>query len=160
MRAAIASSGVLGTGVTLQIGDSTWREVHYGGVTGWVNGRYLERVGRRFDGILPEDMDCEGTEPFWTLRIRGRQALYEDGVPLSYSIASRAQPVNRNTVLWAVTLVRQGLDAERILIVRQEPGRCDTGMSAHEFPYSALILGSDPDVYRVGPFMGCCSMPR
>ncbi|MGI9413691.1 MAG: hypothetical protein ACR2PM_08475, partial [Hyphomicrobiales bacterium] len=97
---------------------------------------------------------------FWSLTIRGRKALYEHEGPVSYTVASREQPANRGTPLWAVTLVRQGLRAERILIVRQEDGTCDTGMSAHEFPYSALILGAEPDIYRSGPFMGCCSMPR
>ncbi|MGI9415537.1 MAG: hypothetical protein ACR2PM_17810, partial [Hyphomicrobiales bacterium] len=54
-------TGVLATGVTIKLSSGLWREVRYGEVTGWVNGRYLKQVRRRFDGILPEDMDCHGT---------------------------------------------------------------------------------------------------
>ena len=151
-------TGILATGVTVKVGSGLWREVHYAGFSGWVNARFLERVGRRFDDILPEDMDCQGTEPFWSLRIRGGQAVYMHETKIGYSVAARTQPANRNTVLWAITLVRQGSRAERIALVREEI--CDTGMSAHEFPYSALILGAEPDIYELGPYMGCCSMPR
>lgn len=151
-------SGILATGVTVKIGASLWREVRYGGVTGWVNARFLKSVRRRFVDLFPLNMDCQGTEPFWSLKIRGDEAVYAHETTINYVVAARRGPANRNTVLTAITLVRQGPHAERIALVRQEA--CDTGMSAHDFPYSAMILGAEAGIYDFGPFMGCCSMPR
>lgn len=150
-------TGILATGVTVTVGSSLWREVHFGGLSGWVNARFLQQVRRRFDD-MPEDMDCGGTEPFWSLKIRGDQAVYEHETSISYSVAAREPPANRGIKLWAITLIRQGPRAERIVLVREEA--CDDGMSLHDFSYSAMILGTKPEIYNLGPYMGCCSMPR
>lgn len=152
------AAGVVETGVSVTIDSSLWREVRYGGVTGWVNARYLERVGHLFGDRLPENLDCAGTEPFWSLIIRGDRASYRYETDTDYSVATRAMPANRIDRLWAVSLVREGLRAERTALVREEA--CSDGMSELEYSYSVVIVGSEPDVYQRGPFMGCCSLAR
>ena len=149
------AKGILGTGTTVLVGKARWRQIRYGKIRGWVNGRFLKAVPGRSDISALQILDCGGTEPFWSLKIRGGRAAYNmmGGSKVAYKVAASRRARN-HTNITALTLKRAGRrEADTAVLIRTD--RCSDGMSDMDFPFEMFLvpLGGYP-------VQGCCSLPR
>ncbi|WP_121061720.1 hypothetical protein [Chachezhania antarctica] len=145
---------VMVTGVSVDIGGATWREVAYNGTVGWVNARYLKPTSTMLQA--PEALKCSGTEPFWSITIDEAGSTYnspEQETPLTLDYL-RFVPGLGRTDLWGHYLVSPDGITPLTVIVRHTEA-CTDGMSDLNFDYEAILLGLSPDG---APAYGCCSM--
>jgi uncharacterized membrane protein len=148
------ASDVMVTGVSVDIGETKWREIEYKGTVGWVNDRYLRPTDLMLE--TPEALQCEGMEPFWTVMIdeNGRSSVsanLEDPVELEYL---SFEPGIGRTDLWAHYLGNVDADHSLTVIVRYTE-TCVDGMSGLTYDFEALLLGLDGSP---APAHGCCSI--
>ncbi len=122
-------------------------------------GRYLEEVGPLPYDVL-DRLDCNGTEPFWSLRIRHQTAEFSSlasanpDVPVPFSVARHAGA--NCSDLWSYTLDNaSGTGAMSGVLIWREG--CSDGMSDVDFPLELILLGVQGSD---GPWQGCCSLPR
>ena len=149
------AKGVLGTGASVRIGKSRWIEIRYRNVRGWVNSAFMKRVSRMPDGKLPKALNCSGTEPFWSLTIRGKSAIYApaDGAKTIYSVA-RIRPAQNRRDTWVLTLTRPGAAAStNALLINSD--RCSDAMSEMDYPFDLYLI---PPTGQ--PLQGCCTVVR
>jgi uncharacterized membrane protein len=139
------------TGIRIEAGGSVWwliadadrRE-------GWVNARYLTPMSTDAELETDYPLLCAGTEPFWSLDVRGEKA--ELNLP-------EGEPAT-----WTATIL-PGPGAPPHRMVRLEAGGrtghlaafrtqqfCSDGMSDQLYPFEALLAGPDDEVRY-----GCCS---
>ena len=147
---------VVVTGVAQEIGSSVWWEiVHPAGPrgTGWVNARFLAMVDT---SALPEadfPLLCVGTEPFWSLTIRGAEAHQtQPGIEGIDEFTWRASPWLVAVSGWRFALRLEGEGGEPgwMAVLRAEPS-CTDGMSDVDYPFDTVVL--TPQGY---PLAGCC----
>lgn len=152
------AKGIQATGRTLEVGGSTWRQVTYGGTTGWVNQRFLNRGSNSGEWADEDTLVCSGTEPFWGYEITGGRATLEDPATegkgtTDLSVKARL-PGNNRPGLWFVYAETedksQGLSA-----VINRSGQCSNGMSDYLYDLEIFLMGLIPGE---GPVQGCCTI--
>jgi uncharacterized membrane protein len=156
VRLAPDARGILVTGRRMAEGNSVWWEVITQGgpgSTGWVNHRYLAAEAGGDPGEASYPLLCAGTEPFWSLRLDDRQAVYSD--PETEAVMMNASDWIRSRNSPAVLAIRlQGKDGApagngHAAIQRSS---CSDGMSDFDYPFWVTVILPDQTVLD-----GCCS---
>lgn len=150
------ASDVIVTGISVVIGDATWREIKYNGTVGWVNARYLKPTNVLLE--RPEALQCAGTEPFWNVAIDENASTFlspdlESPIKLDYL---RLAPGIGRSDLWGHYLGSADGAYSLTVIVRYTEA-CSDGMSDLTYDYEALLLGLSASG---APAYGCCSISR
>ena len=155
------ATGVEGTGVTVEIGGSLWRQVTHGGVTGWVAARFLSPVEDASGDRPPADLHCGGTEPFWSMTFSAASAVREDpfatgGTARFAYVPAPGRFASGRRHVWSVMLrPAAGSQAATAVFIRTDA--CSDGMSDFTYPIEFVLSGSGPD----GPVLsGCCQLKR
>ena len=141
------------TGLWVLLNGTKWREVTYGGTTGWVSSKFLRQAG----GLdMPETLRCSGTEPFWGLRIRGDKGDLNDPElpqPQNLTLIGKRKGLNRTNV-WAYYLATEDKTSVLTgLVVYTD--QCSDGMSDLNYGYEIYLMGFRPGE---GPAQGCCTV--
>lgn len=83
--------------------------------------------------VFPADLDLNGTEPFWAVKIRGTSiALTRPDAP-ERAFANAGKAEASGTATWTAN------DASGSIVVKLTPGSCSDGMSDKTYPYSAVV---------------------
>jgi len=155
--------GITSSGLVVEIGNSIWRQIRSGDLTGWVNEKYLdEEIVPNLKEPTPDKMKCSGTEPFWSLNLSKSNASFsgsdlENGdwledVKLD-TLATRPI-VEMGTGNWLVTLKPKAAGSYIRTIIQKASPLCTDGMSNVLFPYEIIVLkGKVPR-----PVYGCCQI--
>lgn len=148
------ATDVMVTGVSVDIGGATWREIVYKGTVGWVNARFLKPTNLLLQ--TPEALDCAGTEPFWTVTVEDSGGTFmspdlESPVALDYL---RFAPGIGRTDLWGHYLGSADGAYSLTVLVRYTEA-CFDGMSDLTYDFEALLLGLGASG---APAYGCCSI--
>jgi uncharacterized membrane protein len=137
-------AGILLTG---RRGAGDWVEVTYQRRRGWVNAQFLGLASGRYE--IPAFLDCAGTEPFWSSRLRPGYAdadLMFTERRYRFRISRFQQAMNRTDISHLRGVAR---GANMSLIIRHES--CSDGMSDNTYPFSAVAL-----ISGVNTIAGCC----
>ncbi|MCB1776092.1 MAG: hypothetical protein KDI50_01525 [Candidatus Competibacteraceae bacterium] len=159
-EASAARVGVIppdGTGIrllgpTAKVGSSTWREIEYQGMRGWVNARFLAAPPARPDTDgLEMDLQCLGTEPFWNMHIQGsRMELDRMGNKTSFTVSAPVASANHANI-WSMTFANPATGAHGVAFV-ERTGHCSDDMSDHRYEYTLRTRFGDDAVLS-----GCCN---
>lgn len=139
-----------GTGISLtgaSVGGD-WVEITYQRKRGWVNGRFLG-FGTFGPSQIPANLDCAGTEPFWSISLRPGHAR-ADLLFVERRVLFRlttAKPAMGRADIWQIRGAAK--PGEMSLIVQHKS--CSDGMSDNRYPYSAIALLSGLEMIA-----GCC----
>ena len=95
----------------------------------------------------PADLNLNGTEPFWAVKIRGTGiALTRPDAP-ERDFANAAKAEANGEATWTAN------DAGGSIVVKLSAGSCSDGMSDKTYPYSAVVtLGAET-------LKGCGELP-
>lgn len=145
---------VMVTGISVDIGDTRWREIEYKGIVGWVNERYLKPTNLLLES--PDALQCAGTEPFWNDAVDENDGTLmssdlERPIKLDYL---RFAPGIGRTDLWGHYLGSADGTHSLTVIVRYTE-TCSDGMSDFTYDFEALVLGLGESG---APAHGCCSI--
>ena len=147
------SRNTIVTGARVEAGGSVWWRVIAGDTTGWVNARYLTPVSTSADTETGYPLACSGTEPFWSLEVRGGRARLStpgaDGVKATVWQAKPFRAAAGNPATGAVRLESRG-DVGYLAVMRTYDF-CSDGMSDLQYPFDAVLAGPDGTVRS-----GCC----
>jgi uncharacterized membrane protein len=149
---------VQGVGAPTQVGQTTWQRVRYGGVTGWVNARYLKL---NVDGPPPlppapknlaalEPLICFGNEPFWGIFFGG------DGIATCAQMCEGPAGLRVTSVLVDAAGIPAGFELSTargepyLRAVMSRSGKCSDGMSDNLHPFEFSGVGVP------GTLSGCC----
>ncbi len=152
---------IVGTGNTAQVGSSTWVEVSYNGITGWVNGQFLLRVSDASGPPGTAHLKCGGAEPFWSLEVSDDKAVFKDPFAEGgrqvrrYRINNRTNARGRPQTFVAY-MTATGED-RRAFATFIRTGQCSDGMSDNVYPYELLFVDRG---HADGVWSGCCSTDR
>lgn len=145
-----------GTGIALtgRSGSGGWFEIMYRRKRGWVNARFLGIGTGRFQ--LPANLDCSGTEPFWSIAVMpglARADLMFTERRYFFRLTGAQSAMNRPDIFAIRGAANRG--GQMSLIVRHEA--CSDGMSDTRYPYSAVAL-----ISGLNTIAGCCraAVPR
>ena len=96
---------------------------------------------------FPGDLNLNGTEPFWAVKIRGSTiALTRPDAP-ERDFANAAKAEANGEATWTAN------DAKGSIVVKLMAGTCSDGMSDRTYPYSAVVtLGAET-------LKGCGELP-
>jgi uncharacterized membrane protein len=145
------ATGVLGTGRSKLVNKQRWAEVVAGGVTGWVNERFLATVDDPVD-LKDETFQCAGTEPFWGVTLSPKDAEMSDPDQKSKLTVERVQPSVARLFPLLYRLRNEKGQSLRATITHQE--HCTDGMSDYDYAFQVLL--SDEE----NLFEGCCRIRR
>ncbi|WP_020396629.1 COG3650 family protein [Thiolinea disciformis] len=149
------STGVVGTGKQTQVGQSTWVQVQWRGIQGWVNRRYLVVAGTTAPSPRKPTKDailkCAGTEPFWSMRISEKRMTVDvlEGGKYTAPVSFRQRSAN-NTSIAVVAGTRNNMSTTAFM---QKVEACSDGMSDKNYPYSITAVIRNQKVVS-----GCCSL--
>jgi len=150
---------VLATGVATTLGGTLWREVRYGNTQGFVSDDYLRPSAGLDLTTAPVDLDCTGTEPFWSLRVRGAAGTFqikgENAAPLQLKLDGSFPAVGQIGMWQLVLRTPMALNDRLALLTRT--WACSDGMSDLIYAYELILMERHP---TSGPLQGCCSLPR
>jgi uncharacterized membrane protein len=155
------ATGVKGTGVTVEVEGSLWRQVVHGGVVGWVAARYLEASETAGPVSAPVDLTCGGTEPFWSMTFGTSRAVREDpGTGTSVErlpyVPTPPRFAAGRSHVWSVALRSAGgSPAATAVFIRTDA--CSDGMSDFTYPIEFVLSEDDADG---GVLSGCCQLTR
>lgn len=152
------STGVVGLGKQSQSGQSTWVQVKWAGLQGWVNRKYL--VVDTNKGNAPSTkpatnkdalLRCSGTEPFWSIQINQHSMKIDllDGTKYSAPVSFRQRSSN-NTSIAVVAGTRNNATTTAFM---QKVEACSDGMSDKNYPYSITAVLRNQKVVS-----GCCAL--
>ncbi len=157
------ATGIISSGLEVEIAGSLFREIRLGETTGWVNARFLaEEADNNLPKITPKKLNCSGTEPFWGLDLEATPASYTganwindqwvEDVKLE-NLASHPI-VEMGSESWAVTLKRPSSEHYLRMIISKASPMCTDSMSNVLYPYETVLLkGKVPR-----PIYGCCQI--
>ena len=119
--------------------------------TGCVNARVLSpQSNKEVETNFP--LTCSGTEPFWSLQIKGDQARYSESSDASLDRAFKASPwVAARGLMTPFVVSLQEASEKGFAVVASADGLCSDGMSDTRYPFYGTLIRADGDV--VG---GCC----
>jgi uncharacterized membrane protein len=132
----------------LKRGDG-WAFVRAGKLEGWAAARYLRRASR-YEGGPPVPLQCLGTEPFWSLTLDGKRAIYQtpDLKPVTADSGPFEQSRN-STIVWRVRPAG-GPVASATIEARQA---CSDDMSDRVYSFSVRVEMRDGMLLS-----GCCDI--
>jgi uncharacterized membrane protein len=130
-----------------------WGQVNAGERAGWVALRYLEPEPDVWDQDLPPSLACFGTEPFWSVRPAGGEAVLSEPdrdvrLPLTALRDTSTAGIPRRALMAASP-------AER-LTAFVAPGICSDGMSDRLYGLTAAVVHERGGEARL--LTGCCSI--
>ncbi len=151
--------GIVGTGKSRQLGRTVWAEVHWAGKLGWVNAYYLlEEVhttnynpGQEKREETLVQMQCAGTEPFWTIEVSEKKIAVKVADAEEYEVAVDFRKQSENNTSIAVVAGRRGNALTSAFLQKVEI--CSDGMSDKNYPYSITAMLNGRRVVS-----GCCSV--
>lgn len=143
------------TGKETKLGRATWVKVHWEGKRGWVNRRYLIKVGKQTPVTAQKKtkatatLRCGGTEPFWSIDISSNKASFKpmDGESMSLPVTFRSQSANNPTI----AAVDARNKERNITLFLQKVAECSDGMSDIDYPFRVTTIINNKAVYS-----GCC----
>ena len=135
--------------------DQKWGLVNTGDLAGWTSMRYLARHPGQEWGVIPLNLYCSGTEPFWgfdveadgTARFEAPES--QDGYRINARVPGIAFPGD-------FAVVAEGPAGRATAIVSLTS--CNDGMSNREFGYTVGLLREGPASKVL--HVGCCSLAR
>lgn len=149
------------SGLVVEIGRSVWRQIRSGGVTGWVNEKFLELDNPpNFYEPTPDKLKCSGTEPFWFLNLSKTSASFSgsdlengDWMEETKLDSLATHPiVEMGAGSWLVTLKPKVAGSYIRTIISKASPMCNDSMSNVLYPYQIIVLkGQVPR-----PVYGCC----
>lgn len=145
------ATSVLGTGRSKEISKQRWSEVSVGGVTGWVNARFLAVAD------LPPDLkdatfDCFGTEPFWGVTLGPNEGEFSDPESKTALTIEQIQPAMARLFPLLYRLKNAKGQSLRATVTHQT--YCTDGMSDYDYAFEVLL--SDDEAFH----QGCCFIKR
>jgi len=143
--------GVLGTGRSKLVNKQRWAEVVAGGVTGWVNERFLGPVDDPAD-LKGETFLCSGTEPFWGVTLSPKGGEMSDPDQKFKLTVERVQPSVARLFPLLYRLRNEKGQSLRATVAHQQ--HCSDGMSDYDYAFQVLL--SDEE----NLFEGCCAIKR
>ena len=132
-----------------------WGQVNTGERAGWVAMRYLDaEEGVWQAGSLPAGLACFGTEPFWSLRPGGGQAVFAtpDGGEQTFALSAALDTGIDGDPRRA--LAASGAGGR--LTATIAPASCSDGMSDRAYGLEIMLILEEPGDPRL--FTGCCSI--
>jgi len=149
---------VEGLGSSTKVEASTWQRIRYGGVVGWVNGRFLKpnpegspqpSPPAKIEALTP--LLCFGSEPNWAITFGGDGAVVcgSNCAPPPSGLRVTKILVDRNGIPDGFDLV----DAQGepwLSVVVAKTGKCSDGMSDDPYLYEFAGTG------KPGNLTGCC----
>ncbi|WP_102106827.1 peptide-binding protein [Oceaniglobus roseus] len=131
----------------------TWGLVSRDEGSGWANLSFLRRLPDQTFDDLPAPLDCGGTEPFWTVRVREGSVSFEliGETTHEFRIGDRLRSRNR-TDRWALSYARPGAGMEGVV----SRGLCSDGMSDRVYGLEGDFLVTDGSGMTL--YSGCCSL--
>lgn len=151
---APTANRVIGLGPRTRLNGHAWLAVEFEGTKGWVNGTYLRPYRGLENKALSKVLDCQGTEPFWSLRIERTQMLMRDSNQSTrfWKPDRAASPLDTGGWLLTGAPVSQSARPDGRLEGRvKETGACSDGMSDFYYRYE-LLLKLEGETLR-----GCCN---
>ncbi len=144
------ATGISALGGQVEVGASTWLEIAYRDLRGWVNARYLMAQPIR-TGELPMPLRCSGTEPFWSLSVDDGALLFDllDD-QRSFAVSGPVRSAN-STLIWSFP-IENGETGSGALFVK-ETGDCSDGMSEQLYHFEVMLNLPGAG----GVFSGCCN---
>ena len=139
-------------------GATEWGRVLAADANGWVAMRFLEpeEVPLIAGTLVPVDLQCSGTEPFWDVKA-GVDALEFKAIdvePISLPLTGTTTAIGRNN---RFSLVASD-GARRMTAMLASGETCSDGMSDRDFGWRIDLLiegaGDGPRQYE-----GCCRLP-
>jgi len=135
--------------------DDRWTEDRRPG-DGWSDGgaiRGADPAAADADAP-PEALQCQGNEPFWSLRIvEGRATLERPDGNGGVWAADEVQPVANRSDRWVVPLRPHPRGRTDGYVVLGRTPACSDTMSDRDYPYDALLIGVQAE-----PVSGCCDV--
>lgn len=131
-----------------------WARVFSGEQMGWASLRYLSRQPGQDGGMLPERIQCHGTEPFWDLDFQADHTTVLDRLgaeELSYEMSPLAMALNAPDIHGAIGTGPQG--AMTISVTRDA---CNDGMSDLDFGLAVTVIYES--AFGADILSGCCSL--
>ncbi|SFH07533.1 SH3 domain-containing protein [Palleronia marisminoris] len=131
--------------------NGLWGRVDHDGAAGWVYLGYMEAQGAM---DFPGTLDCNGTEPFWSLSIRPDSVTLDEmsGAGFDGTTGTRARADGR-TNRWSLRAFDSGRSLTAVIVAQQ----CSDGMSDRSYPYTVDVILSEQDGHR--HVSGCCALP-
>lgn len=143
----------------LEVSDNGWGLVSQGESAGWVSMRYL-RIMPKTMGLgpdlpygMPSQLECSGTEPFWSVDINtGVSVTFsdyssQDSSPKTFPMLGAARSANRGAQDYGfISTPFSGVLSRKI---------CDDGMSGRLYGWTFLLLGMKDGQAMMRS--GCCS---
>ena len=148
-----------GLGAPKTVGAATWQRVRYGGVTGWVNARFLKPNGAgapsraaappKIEALTP--LVCFGAEPDWGLTFGADGAVVCGGncTPPPSGLRVTKILAGRSGTPDGFDLV-DGQGKPWLSAVVAKTDQCSDGMSDDPYPYEFAGNG------KLGNLKGCC----
>jgi uncharacterized membrane protein len=148
-----------GLGAPKTVGSATWQRVRYGGVTGWVNARFLKANGGgaaarvaappKIETLTP--LVCFGAEPDWGLTFGADGAVVCGGncSPPPSGLRVIKILAGRSGTPDGFDLV-DGQGKQWLSAVVAKTDQCSDGMSDDPYPYEFAGNG------KLGNLKGCC----
>jgi len=148
-----------GLGAAKTVGSATWQRVRYGGVTGWVNARFLKPNGGgapsraaappKIEALTP--LVCFGAEPDWGLTFGADGAVVCGGNcnPPASGLRVIKILAGRSGTPDGFDLI-DGQGKQWLSAVVAKTDQCSDGMSDDPYPYE--IAGNG----KLGNLKGCC----
>jgi uncharacterized membrane protein len=146
-------------GIEVGAVDATgkWGRIPWQEGDGWIAMRFLTEDPQPMipDTGLPQGLLCQGTEPFWSVRLSGGGASFSDidGGSEGLSLIKTFSPEARGP--FPAMLSHRSATAASIAVI--EPAECSDGMSDITYPWRVLFLISSAAGDRL--LDGCCQLP-
>ena len=151
---------VRGTGRTIMIGKARWHEIVYEGVTGWVNGRYLQDISTDTTSE-PRPLLCTGAEPFWSLDFTASPPRFKSPAGANGEEVHRMELIesrhaNGRPHIWSLTLESDAAKWMSTAVLKRTD-QCSDGMSDFLYPFEVVFVSREGnwDVLH-----GCCALAR
>jgi uncharacterized membrane protein len=133
--------------------DQRWGLVNSGDFAGWVSMRYMARHPGQDWGVMPKNVYCRGTEPFWSFGVFDDDTARFDApdIQRDYDISARVPGI---AFPGDFAVVAEGMDGRATAVISQ--GSCNDGMSNREFGMTVGLL-----LERFAPevlYIGCCTL--
>jgi uncharacterized membrane protein len=134
------------SGASMQADGRIWYQVVHDGEYAWIDAAHVEPQDD--DRVENYPLQCLGTEPFWSVRINGDDAVFEapDVAQTSWS-ASEWLPA-RGLIGRYMIRLSSGYGTGYLAMLRQA---CSDGMSDIDYPFEAIMITPGQAVRA-----GCC----
>lgn len=135
--------------------DERWGLVNTAEGTGWASLAFLVRRPGQWWGLLPEALQCVGTEPFWSLSLNPDGATFASPEALPLDFAPSAALRSRNRSDRHAGVYENDLGG---LVATLRNASCSDGMSDRTYGWEVdamlVVAGSG----NAQLFSGCCSI--